>query len=59
MELGESYNHAQTVGDSEENDRLRSILLTIHCRTWYHSPAKSQPKAGILLRSIGDSYKRQ
>ena len=44
--------------DPEETGRLRSILLTIRRRAWYHSPAippgydKSQPKAGILFTKV-------
>src|SRR5690349_3499497 len=52
---GWSYNLLQTMSDGGFFDRLWSVLLTIHPRAWYHSPAKSQPQAGILFTKVQET----
>ena len=50
-----SYNPPQTVGDRRKKERPRSVLLTIHHGAWYHTPAKSQPQAGILFTKVQEN----
>jgi hypothetical protein len=48
------------MGDGGVFDRPWSVLLTIHLRSWYHSPAKKPAKGwDLFFDFIGESYKRQ